>query len=73
MFAKLLDQKLQLIERNPFLFAETQESPGLRKSVISKQTSICYRIIDFEIRIITLFDNRQNPNTLNDFHGALKS
>ena len=49
---------------NPFLFTESDKSNGLRKSVLSRQTTIYYRIIDYEIRIVKLFDNRQNPNRL---------
>ncbi len=63
-FAQLLDKQLSLIEKKPFLFAISDKSNGLRKSVLSKQTTIYYRITDREIRIITLFDNRQNPNKL---------
>lgn len=63
-FAQLLDKQLKLIENNPYLFAESDKLKGLRKSVLSRQTTIYYRIINFEIRIITLFDNRQNPNKL---------
>ena len=63
-FALLLEKQLKSIEENPFLFAESNKSNGLRKSVLSGQTTIYYRIIDYEIRIITLFDNRQNPNRL---------
>lgn len=65
-FAQLLDKQLKLIEDNPLLFVESDKSNGLRKSVLSRQTTIFYRIINFEIRIITLFDNRQNPNKLID-------
>ena len=63
-FAQLLDKQLKLLEENPFLFAESNKSNGLRKSVLSRQTTIYYRIINYEIRIITLFDNRQDPNKL---------
>lgn len=63
-FAQLLDKQLKLIEGNPYLFAESDKSKGFRKSVLSRQTTIYYRINKFEIRIITLFDNRQNPNKL---------
>ncbi len=63
-FAQLLDKQLKLIEANPYLFTETDKSNGLRKSVLSRQTTIYYRIINYDIRIITLFDNRQNPNKL---------
>ncbi|MBN2747723.1 MAG: type II toxin-antitoxin system RelE/ParE family toxin [Bacteroidales bacterium] len=63
-FTQLLDNQLKLIKDNPFLFAESEKSNGLRKSVLSKQITIYYSILDCEIRIVTLFDNRQNPNRL---------
>jgi len=63
-FVQLLDKQLKLIERNPFLFALSDKSNGLRKSVLSKQISIYYRVMNYEVRIIALFDNRQNPNKL---------
>ena len=63
-FARLLDRQLELIGTNPFLFAESDKSIGIRKSVLSKQTTIYYRITSQEIHIITLFDNRQNPDKL---------
>jgi plasmid stabilization system protein ParE len=64
IFAQLLDKQLILIKNNPYLFAETDTSNGLRKSVLSRQITIYYRISNFEIQIITLFDSRQNPNKL---------
>jgi plasmid stabilization system protein ParE len=63
-FVKLLDKQLALIINNPFLFAQSDHSKGIRKSVLSKQTTIYYRIAVDEIRIITLFDNRQNPDII---------
>ncbi|OYT12089.1 MAG: hypothetical protein B6I19_10340 [Bacteroidetes bacterium 4572_114] len=63
-FARLLDHQINLIENNPFLFAKSVHFKGLRKSVLSKQTTIYYRISDFEVHLVTLFDNRQNPHRL---------
>lgn len=63
-FVKLLDKQLALITNNPFLFAQSGHSKEIRKSVLSKQTTIYYRIDANDIRIITLFDNRQNPNKI---------
>jgi len=63
-FAQLLDKQLKLIEDNPYLFAKSDKSEEMRKSVLSRQTTIYYRIINYEIHIITLFDNRQNPKKL---------
>ncbi len=65
-FAQLLDHQLNLIENNPLLFAESDKSNGLRKSVLSRQTTIYYRIINYEIHIMTLFDNRRNPIKLRE-------
>jgi plasmid stabilization system protein ParE len=64
-FARLLDKRLNIIQDNPFLFGESKRSNGIRKAVLSKQTTIYYQVVDFEIRIITLFDNRQDPNKIN--------
>ena len=63
-FAQLLDKQLELIRENPFLFATSEKSNELRRSVLSRQTTLYYRIKDCEVQIITLFDNRQNPNKL---------
>lgn len=52
-FAKLLDRQINIIQSNPELFPI---SP----------TSIYYRIDNTEIRIVTLFDNRQNPKREKD-------
>jgi plasmid stabilization system protein ParE len=63
-FAKLLDKHLNLLQKNPFLYPIDPALHNLRKAVISKQTSIFYRITSTEIHIISLFDNRQNPKKL---------
>ena len=63
-FAQLLEKQLKRIKENPLLFAESEKSNGLRRSVLSKQTTIYYRVNNNEIRIISLFDNRQNPHKL---------
>ena len=63
-FAKLLDRQINMIQTNPELFPTSPTSNRLRKSVLSKQTTICYRVDNDEIRIVTLFDNRQNPKRL---------
>jgi len=39
-FAKILDKRLEIIESNPFLFAKNDKLNGLRKSVLTKHTSI---------------------------------
>ncbi len=60
-FVRLLDKHLLLIKENPFLFPKSKNSTEYRKAVISKQVSLYYKISNNEIYLITLFDNRQNP------------
>ena len=63
-FSRLLDQQVNLIRSNPELFPTSTASSLLRKSVLTKQTTIYYRVDNNEIQIVTLFDNRQDPKNL---------
>jgi plasmid stabilization system protein ParE len=63
-FIKKLDHNLDLIKLNPKTFPESQKDPGLRKCVITKQTTLYYRFDSRQIKILTIFDSRQNPNKL---------
>ncbi len=63
-FSRLLDRQVNLIRLNPELFPVSATSLGLRKSVLTKQTTIYYRIDGKQIRIVTLFDNRQDPKKI---------
>ena len=66
-FSRLLDRQISLIQTNPELFPTSSTSNGLRKAVLTKQTTIFYRIDDLKIKIVTLFDNRQNPNKMKKY------
>ena len=57
--AKVLD----LISKSPKMFRESQIM-GIRQGLITKQTSVYYRIFKKAIRIITFWDNRRNPDNL---------
>jgi plasmid stabilization system protein ParE len=63
-FIKKLDKSLYLIQDNPESFQKSVIVKGLHKCVITKQTTIFYRYDNEHIYIVTLFDNRQNPNKL---------
>lgn len=64
-FAKFLDKRLNLIKLSPHLFPASEKSKNIRRSVLSKQTTIYYRILNSsEVEIVSLFDNRQNPNRI---------
>jgi plasmid stabilization system protein ParE len=63
-FAKLLDRQLSLIKKNPELYPYSDKSGHIRKSVLTKQTTLYYKVLKTEIYLVSLFDNRQNPNRL---------
>jgi plasmid stabilization system protein ParE len=63
-FAQLLDKNLNLIKVNPQTFPKSDHSIDFRRAVISKQVSIFYQIENQVVHVISVFDNRQNPNRL---------
>jgi plasmid stabilization system protein ParE len=60
-FARLLDKQLELIASNPYLFPKGSQSNSVRKSVLTRQTSIYYSIKGKEVHLISIFDNRRRP------------
>lgn len=63
-FVKKLDSSIEIIKNQPEIFPESKKANGLRKCVITKQTTLYYRYNSKQINIVTLFDTRQNPNKL---------
>ena len=63
-FIEIYLQAMEQISTMPKSCPESRFKKGIRNCVISKQTSILYRIKNNEIEIITLFDNRQNQESL---------
>ena len=63
-FALLLDLQLNRLKIYPNLFPESHRYKKIRKSVLTRQVSMYYRVVNLEIQIISLFDNRQNPKKL---------
>ena len=59
-----LDRSIELIKSNPEVFTESQKYKGLYKCIVTKQTSLYYRFDSKMIYIVTICDNRQNPNRL---------
>lgn len=63
-FVKELDQSLRLIRRNPTSFPKTDFVKGLHRCVVTKHITLYYTYDESTISIITLFDNRQNPQRI---------
>jgi len=65
-FFQKLDQKFSQISSQPESCPQSAELKGLYKCVVTKQSTFFYRILSKtnEIEIITIFDTRQNPDSL---------
>lgn len=63
-FILKLDNSLNQIQELPDSFPESEKIIGLRKCVVTKQTTLYYKYSDTTINIVTIFDNRQNPKSL---------
>ncbi|MBX3009840.1 MAG: type II toxin-antitoxin system RelE/ParE family toxin [Melioribacteraceae bacterium] len=63
-FVRKLDKRLELISINPRLFPKTSKRKNVRRSVLTKHTVIYYETSTDTIKIVTLFDTRQDPKKL---------
>ncbi len=63
-FVEKLDSSIEIIQNQPKIFPESKTGKGLRKCVITKQTTLYYRYNSQRINIVTIFDTRQNPKRL---------
>lgn len=59
-FADRTASLLDLISRQPHLFRPSAHE-SIRKAVIGKQNSLFYQIKGTEIRLLSFWDNRQDP------------
>jgi plasmid stabilization system protein ParE len=63
-FKKKLIKAASIISDNPEIFPASEINPSVRRCVVSKQTTLYYKIEPDEIQIITIHDTRQNPAKL---------
>ena len=63
-FFQKLDKRIMLISRNPFAFPVVDVRINIRRSVLSRQTSIYYEIKADVVVILSLFDNRKDPDSI---------
>jgi plasmid stabilization system protein ParE len=63
-FIKILDKSLKQIQKYPDSCQQTDFVKGLHILVVTKQTSIFYRFDSKTISVVTIFDNRMNPEKL---------
>ena len=63
-FFKKLDKRVDIIARNPLAYPVVEVRINIRRSVLSEQTSIYYEIKSDVIVILSLFDNRKDPDAI---------
>ena len=63
-FFKMLEDRIALISRNPLAFPQIDYGITVRRCVLSEQTTIYYEIKKDSIVILSLFDNRKDPDSL---------
>lgn len=64
-FVQKTDKLLNYISENPEMCPTVEGKEEIRKGLVTKQTSVFYKIMDNFIRLITFWDNRRNPDKLN--------
>jgi plasmid stabilization system protein ParE len=65
-FLKKLEQKFKQTSRNPYSNLQSEDFDEIFWCVVTTQNSFYYRILDEdeEIEIITIVDNRQDPDRI---------
>ncbi|WP_309607975.1 type II toxin-antitoxin system RelE/ParE family toxin [Flavobacterium sp.] len=60
-FAVKLYNAIKIIRNNPESFPKSEINSKYNKCVITKQSTIYYRYNLNQVRVLSLFDTRQNP------------
>ncbi len=60
-FARKLNKRINLIVLYPELFPKSPKKVTIRRSVLTKQITIYYSFENDNIKIVSVFDVRQNP------------
>ncbi|REE01057.1 type II toxin-antitoxin system RelE/ParE family toxin [Marinoscillum furvescens] len=59
LFRSKLISKIELLSLHPFIGKSSDRNPEIRKLVLTKQTSLYYRIVDNTVELLSLFSNKQ--------------
>ena len=63
-FLSILQKRLKQISKQPQSCIKSDQFPNLCKCVVTHQTTLFYRIKSNEIEIVTVIDNRQDPEKI---------
>ena len=65
-FLLKLSKTIELISKSPLMYPASKLKKDIRKCVVTKYTTLYYKINENEIEVITIQDSRQNPAFLNN-------
>jgi|WetSurMetagenome_2_1015567.scaffolds.fasta_scaffold1239954_1 plasmid stabilization system protein ParE len=60
-FSIRLDSYLRIIEKSPETFPAAKSKLNIRRAVLTKHNTLYYKVEEDSIRLLALFDNRQDP------------
>lgn len=63
-FFKKLEKRLNIIKQYPEIFPKSQKSNNIHRSVLTEQITIYYSLEKQIIKVLSLFDVRQDPAKL---------
>lgn len=55
------EKTIRLIAQQPYMFKAIENDKNVRLGLITKQTSLLYRVTNDSIHILVFWDNRQEP------------
>jgi len=67
VFSVELERCINIIEKSPDTFPNSNLKPSIRKVVINKQNTLYYRIEGNIVKLINIFDTRQNPKKIKNW------
>ncbi len=65
-FKTKLSRQLELIRNNPLMFPISEYNKKLRKGVLSRQTTIFYKVQENTVFIVYLFVNKKDIKNIED-------
>ena len=63
-FINKFEKTVLLIQKNPESFPKSEINSAQYKCVMSKQTTLYYKFTSNQIRVLAVFDTRQNPKKI---------
>ena len=63
-FVKKFNKQIEIIKSTPETFPFSLKSKTVRRTIVAKLTSIYYQVDGDIINLVTIYDNRKNPDNL---------